>query len=151
MAMSQTSLVRLRLLALAAALITVMGCGGGSYPVRGKIVFEDDGSPITELEGQIISFDSNDEFKTARGELKADGTFTLTTPGQGEGVSPGKYKVSLTQPYQRPDRPAPKGKPVVATMYERPDTSPLEVVVEQKTNEMTIKLKRLVRKEKKGS
>jgi hypothetical protein len=123
--------------------LALAGCGGnGTYPVTGRIVYEDDGSPIRELEGQTIYFDAHGIAKGSRGTLTADGTFTLTTPGVGSGAFPGKYKVSLTQPYPMPDRPPPKGKAVVDKIYELPQTTILEEVVEEKTNEFTFRLKR---------
>jgi hypothetical protein len=134
----------LRALALAVALVAaLLGCGGhGTYPVHGKIVYEDDGSPVRDLEGQTISFESTELGKAARGTLTAEGTFTLTTAGVGDGAFPATYKVSLTQPYPAAGRPRPQGKVVVDKIYEDPEKTPLTAQVGEKDNEFTFKLKR---------
>jgi hypothetical protein len=130
-------------LAVAVGLLILLGCGRRTtYPVKGKIVYEDNEAPIRELEGQSISFDCVELAKGARGVISADGTFTVETPGVGEGALPARYKVSLTQPYAQPGRPPPKGKPVVDKIYEDPQKTTLVAVVEQKANEFTFKLKR---------
>src|SRR5579859_5968725 len=83
--------------ALAAALLlAAAGCGGGQYPVRGKVTFED-GSPVT---GGMVVFESKDAQPavTARGAIQADGTYTLGTHKSDDGVPPGVYRVLLAPP-----------------------------------------------------
>jgi hypothetical protein len=143
--MTSTSLPRrLPGVALAAVMVGLAGCGGGSdraHPVAGALQYED-GSPVTELGGETITFTSESVGKRASGEIKPDGTFRLTTTRTDDGAFPGTYKVVLSQPVPEPERGV-TAKRVVDAMYEEPDKSPLEAVVEAKSNEFTFKLKKV--------
>jgi hypothetical protein len=68
----------------------VSGCSNGFVPVHGKVTFED-GSPLTQ--GGIA-------FSTATfmadGKIQPDGTFTLTSLKQGDGLPVGNYTVTIS-------------------------------------------------------
>lgn len=93
---------------LVTCVLMLSGCGNGQKSVTkvsGKVTF--DGKPVT---GGVITFapiGSADAGKPASGSVKSDGTFTLTTYTDGDGVVPGKHSVTFTPPApevkERPD------------------------------------------------
>jgi len=66
----------------------IAGCGSGFVPLRGKVTFSDDGSPLTT---GFVYFDNGTE--VARGKVNADGTYTVGTMSKTDGLAPGLYKV----------------------------------------------------------
>jgi hypothetical protein len=130
-----------RTVALAVAAAGLAGCGSGTYPVRGHLVYED-GQPVTELAGFTVTFTSTSVGKSSIGEIQEDGSFRLTTLSPNDGAFPGEYKVILTQPHREPERPE-KRNPVVDLAYENPEKTNLTATVEPKANEFTFKLRRL--------
>jgi hypothetical protein len=66
----------------------VSGCGDGFVPLRGKVTFSDDGSPVTT---GFVYFDSGG--KLARGKINADGTYIVGSLSDTDGLAPGNYKV----------------------------------------------------------
>jgi hypothetical protein len=91
------------------------GCGGDPTPeaanplkqVKGKVKLEAPGASLTNL--RIAFLQDGPGARTARGDVKADGTFELMTAQPGDGVAEGKYT------------------PLTATIA--PDTSDVTVVV----------------------
>jgi hypothetical protein len=96
-----------------ASMLGVAGCGGDSTPaagtmrqVKGKVTTKD----LTALNGLKIVFIPNSQSaRPARGEIKPDGTFELTSKDSGgsevQGVAEGDYHVRLDR-----GGPLPKGK-----------------------------------------
>ena len=74
------------------ALIAVVGCGNGLVGLKGKVTYSDDGSPLT---AGCVCFD--DGKTLARGRINSDGTYTVGTLSQDDGLAPGTYKVYITQ------------------------------------------------------
>jgi hypothetical protein len=83
----------------AALLLTGLGCGGGDrpklVPVTGKVVRN--GQPV--LPGNVVfhpepGLSYNGDRPSC--QLQTGGTFTMLTYPHGEGVPPGKYKVTLS-------------------------------------------------------
>ena len=76
--------------ALSLSLLILAGCGG-KVGLTGRVVFSDDGSPLTM--GMVF-------FETptflARGILQPDGTFTVGSLQADDGLPPGKYRVYIT-------------------------------------------------------
>ena len=129
---------------LAAAVIGVFaltGCSSDMYPVTGKLVYEDNKQPVKELAGFDITFTSDKIGKSARGTIKSDGTFSLYSIKENDGVFPGEYVVTLTQPEKQAERPD-QGPPVVDRKYQDPATSDLKAEVKQQSNNFTFALKR---------
>jgi hypothetical protein len=142
-------------LALAAVLI---GCGGGDqldvYPVHGRVTFE--GKPLAG--GGSIAFvpTTNQVGKTAGGTIREDGTYELSTYGEGDGSIPGEFRVVVTQfvvkePEASPDGSAPLSGPIptvaeadrIPAVYADHQNSPLTATVEAKdSNEIDFDLKR---------
>src|SRR5262245_33475146 len=80
--------------ALALLLVPALSGGsGGLYPVRGTVTLED-GSPLTK---GLVVFErqGGGDPVTARGEIRPDGSFELSTSKRGDGVPPGRYKVLI--------------------------------------------------------
>ena len=82
----------------AAALVLLLGAagcdaGGKLYPVGGTVTL-DDGKPVTK---GVVVFERTEGGPpiTARGEIKPDGSYQLSTYRPGDGVPPGKYRVQL--------------------------------------------------------
>src|SRR5262245_35167366 len=73
-----------------------LGCGPKYYPVSGKVTLPD-GKPVP---GSMVVFEGESGGKTisARGEVGADGGFSMSTNTPGDGVPAGKYKVSIAPP-----------------------------------------------------
>ena len=127
----------------------VCGCGTGhpkTYPVSGKVVF-DDGAPLTS--GGFIGFESTPAEGlpvNARGVIGDDGTFVLSTFGEGDGAVAGKHRALVRAHRKRPegdqfreDRIPP---PVIDRRFERYATSGLEFTVEEGRNESTVVVQR---------
>ena len=75
--------------------ITVSGCGPSgptTYPVRGKITFED-GTPV---QVGLIEFRSADRV-IARGKIETDGSYALTTFEPNDGAFEGVHQVVVQQ------------------------------------------------------
>jgi hypothetical protein len=84
---------RFSIAALALVALGLPGCGGGLYPVRGTVTL-DDGTPVTK---GLVVFERVDggPAVTARGDIRPDGGYELSTNKPGDGVPPGRYKVVL--------------------------------------------------------
>jgi hypothetical protein len=121
-----------------AVLIGIAGCGGGAYSVSGQLEYEDK-QPVKELAGFTITFTSDVLQKSARGEIKEDGTFRLF-----DGAFPGEYKVIVDQPHPNPERGEHR-QPVVDLVYEDPVRTPLVAEVKAQSNQFTFTLNRIKR------
>lgn len=93
-------------LVLFSAAMTVAGCGGGAFevvPAGGSVQFN--GAPVPSgsitlvpLAAAGAAATGKDVGKPAKAELKADGTFELSTYGQFDGAVPGRHKVIYEGP-----------------------------------------------------
>lgn len=126
-------------------LLGLAGCSSGQHPVNGKLVYADNDEPVKELAEQEVIFTSDKLGKSARGTIQPDGSFQLGTVKENDGVMPGEYVVTLTQPYREPDRPY-VGDRVVDPNYEDPEKSDLRAVVKAERNEFVFKLRRIQKK-----
>lgn len=125
------------------AVVWCAGCKGGKYRVTGELQWED-GRPLKELAGFEVMFSSQELAKSARGTIRDDGTFELGTETETDGVLPGEYIVTVTQPHPEPERPE-KRRPIVDLDYEDLDRTPLKATVEPTNNHFTFKLKPIKR------
>ena len=71
------------------SLLVLAGCGD-KVPLKGKVVFSDDGSPLTA--GRICL--TTDTY-FSRGEIKPDGTFVVGSEKATDGLPPGTYRVYI--------------------------------------------------------
>src|SRR6266576_1996672 len=79
--------------AVAAALCLIAGCSQPKfYPVRGKVIIFAVG-PLTE--GEIHFRPVSRPSLVASGKIQKDGTFSVSTPGHGEGVLEGDCQVEI--------------------------------------------------------
>ena len=96
------------------------GCGPPKfYPVRGKVILKGAG-PLTEGEVRFRP-DANHDL-IATGKINKDGTFSLTTPSQSEGVLEGTCKAAVVVAPR-------KGKLVIDKRFEDFDTADLQFTV----------------------
>jgi hypothetical protein len=107
----------------------ISGCGNGrlpTYHAGGRVIFPD-GSP---LQGANIEFaPRGGTIKTsARAVTEADGTFRLSTFGNGDGALAGLYRVSLI-PARRRGEPGGTAARRLDRKYQDPNSSGLEATV----------------------
>jgi hypothetical protein len=124
---------------LALILLALAGCKGGKFSVQGELQWED-GRPLKELAGFEVKFDSFELKKMARGTIKEDGTFELGTESDQDGVIPGEYVVTVTQPHRQPERPETRN-PIVDLDYEDLERTPLRATVKEERNHFVFKLR----------
>jgi hypothetical protein len=128
-----------RRLILAALVLGLTGCGNKLHPVRGTVAL-DDGTPVTR---GLIVFERVDggPAVTARGDIRSDGTYEMSTYKTGDGVPPGKYKV-LVNPLDLSDIPDEKKNLPFDVKYVSFTKSGLEYEVKSGSNEYPITLAR---------
>jgi hypothetical protein len=88
--------LRVALTAATAILMSAVGCGPdriATYPVSGKVVFED-GQPVSF---GVVEFRVNGSIPVARGQIGADGQFTLGTFAAADGAAAGQHQVLVVQ------------------------------------------------------
>jgi hypothetical protein len=133
-------LSRLILFLVAPIALFCLGCTEPKYfPVRGTIV-DETGKPLTELAGANISFESLEKPVSAVAEVRADGSFSMTTETSDDGCLPGEHRVTIGRVFLSADRPLP---PVINPKYENPETSGLKVTVEKKSNDIKLQVERV--------
>lgn len=128
-------------LGLLAVAVTVAGCAGGKklHPVKGKVTFNGKAVP-----NGTISFIPQSG-QTATGELQKDGSFSLKTPGVGEGAATGSYMVIVVamedMGARMPEERTPLPPPLVPNKYTSAATTDLKAEVEAKENVFSFDLK----------
>ena len=101
----------------AVCLLLVAGCGN-NVPLRGKVL-DQEGNPITV---GMVNFSS--EKGLSRGKIQPDGSYTVGTLNQTDGLPPGTYKVYITgaeiavpkEPPKGPQRLDSMGRPIQQMM-----------------------------------
>jgi hypothetical protein len=117
-----------------ASLIAGCGCGSSGpplYPVRGKVLLN--GEPAA---GTLVVFHpkSEQEFKhRPSGRVADDGSYVISTFGEGDGAPPGAYTVTLSTSASRTERVGAKKGGLIENRlpkkYGDPKTSPLTATV----------------------
>jgi hypothetical protein len=136
-------LINLKLLALLATGL-LSGCGTGVYKVEGRVVWPN-GAPATELNNSIILFENAAANTSAQGQIKPDGSFTLTTNTPDDGALPGEHRVAIIEVGRKP-----LGGPDASLMapgamdarFSDPNTSGLTAKVEPGVNKITLTVER---------
>ena len=138
------------LLLVLATCVCLVGCGPGqpkTYPVSGKVVFAD-GAPLTT--GGTIVFESiapeGEPVFNARGVVEPDGTFRLSTFGDGDGAVAGEHRAIVRAAREWGDLEAAQksgssevvAPPVIDVRFQRFETSGLQFTVEQRDNEFSV-------------
>jgi hypothetical protein len=126
-----------RILSAAFCCIVCWGCGPAGHgttpdliPVKGKVTYK--GKPLSP---GTIKFIPDGYGREARGAIRTDGSFVLTTHKEGDGVVPGEHRVSIvsTDKSLARDRALEK--------YGRPNTSKITAEVDKDHTEFTFDLK----------
>lgn len=126
---------------LACALLAAAGCVKTHFPVTGHVKYKD-GRDAKALSGSTVSLEPLEPGKalSCRGFVRDDGSFTIGTVSDDDGVPPGKYKVLVSaRGLSNPERP-PKGWPPLKAMYGRMDQSPFTFDVEKKDNVLNLEV-----------
>jgi hypothetical protein len=116
------------------------GCGGGTNPVEGQLVWKD-GSPAKELQGSFVLFELSEKQTSARGMIQADGSFRLTTNKPNDGALAGEHTVMVVEVGRQhlggPDGTA-LAPGVMDARFSDPRTSGLKATVRPATNKITL-------------
>ncbi|MDR1479847.1 MAG: hypothetical protein LBJ00_13015 [Planctomycetaceae bacterium] len=114
------SSLQLSLLILSLTAVLFAGCGSKFVAFGGKVTASD-GQPYTK--GYVIF--SNGQY-SAQGKLQSNGTYVLDSLGNGDGLTPGTYRVYLSA-FQ--ENIGTENEPIYVSdidlKYEDPDTSGL--------------------------
>ncbi len=132
---------RLSLMVVLAGALLFTGCTPTTpvFPVEGVVTFEN-GRPALELAGGTVSFESTADQSNAVGEIQADGAYRLMSPTGADGVRAGAYRVLVLPPEPKDaDNPPPRLLHLDCQSYAR---SGIRVTVEEKVNQIPIKVKR---------
>jgi len=122
---------------LAILVFTTVGCSD-KVPMRGKVTFSDDQSPLTV--GQV-AFTSDTVL--ARGQLKPDGTYVIGTDKEKDGLPKGTYTVSINHAVEISPGISVGGLPAIpVTRQLIVPPRDLTVVVDGKTKVFNIEVER---------
>ncbi len=136
-------------LLLGQALLFAVGCGGKPSPVSFNGEIKVDGAPLPNA---IINFypaegGSINPKGIATGQSDSAGKFSMKTAGEGDGVLPGKYKVTVVAETSPPPKPGalphesmsvPK-KSLVNTDYNSFEKTPLIITVPAASTTLEVK------------
>jgi hypothetical protein len=118
-------------------LVCLCGCRGNGpksklAPVRGRVLFKDQAVTAAEIYFNPDAGQGN-QGSMASSVLQEDGTFTMVTYPDREGVMPGAYKVTLGLG-RRPDRELDKYRTLASTPLNVtvPDEGLVDMVIELK-------------------
>jgi hypothetical protein len=107
------------------------GCGGGetTVPVKGKVLVDD--QPLTH--GTVIltpyAAKGNASMHEPRGKLDKNGVFQVFQTKDGEGATPGWYKISISAQRMKDPKDPYSYASVIPTKFANPETSGLTLEV----------------------
>jgi hypothetical protein len=133
--MTRSFLIFVLLLGLNFGCLNLSGCNGKQVGLSGKVVFSDDGSPVTF--GTVCFATSTFQ---AKGEIKKDGTFTMGSIGTSDGLPPGTYQVGILGVTE--DIGGESIYSILDPKWNSPSTSNLTITVENTTRNLEIKVDR---------
>jgi hypothetical protein len=121
------------------------GCGSGLHPVEGKVVWKD-GTPAKELAGGQVVFDLPEKKLSARGVIREDGTFRLTSLNPDDGAPAGDYKVLILEHRKNANADGTQlAPPILDPRYADHKTSDLTATVSPGPNTVTLTVDRAPR------
>ena len=132
-----------------ALVILIAGCGERKMKLGGLVTFADDDAPVTS--GFVIFTAIGADFQS-RGKIGADGTYTLSSTGNNDGIPPGEYAVSLVGVEKNTQVDTPDGsyftlsEPLILPKYTSPETSDLTFTVDGSTKRYDIQVERFRRR-----
>jgi hypothetical protein len=126
------------------AILAAGGCGSDrpqTIPVGGTITF-DGGPPPAPGTLYLTTNDPAEGFpiRPATAEFDADGRFAAKTWDSGDGMMPGRYKITVECWEVPPTMGGPPSKSYVPPKYESTATSPLEIALEPGDDEQVLQL-----------
>jgi hypothetical protein len=125
------------LLAGAIAILTLAGCGAKTNQVTGKIIYPDGTSMPGG--GQVMFISTDPSAKTSsRGMIKDDGSYTMGTFAETDGVLAGTYKIAVVPTPPKNIGNPPPGWPPLQKKYMDANTSGLEYTVTRGRNKHDI-------------
>jgi len=114
---------------VALVLFSASGCGGELFfPVSGKVTYKN-GTPVT---AGLVIFEPVSQKISARGEIRADGSFQLGTHRDNDGALEGEYKVLIAPP-PLPEEGKPR-RPTIHPKYQYLESTPLKFTVTRDRN-----------------
>lgn len=140
-----SSLTRTIALLSACTLPLLAGCNpDGVQPVKGRVIWKDTQQPAVELAGSLISFEQADTQTSARGQIKPDGSFQLTTNQENDGAKIGEHVILLMEigRLPQPSEPTKLMPGKIPTRYAT-NESDLRTTIKPGLNQPTIEIERL--------
>lgn len=127
---------------LLASLVFLSGCGSKMHKIGGCVTYSDTGEP---LEIGFVCFANGPTF--ARGLIKPDGTYTMGSFSENDGLPPGTYQVYVDgarkgMGKRHPDDDDEQYLQLIDLKHSRPETSGLTFVVGGKVKEFNITVDR---------
>ena len=148
-------IISVKSLLLLLCVCLLSGCGKGLVPLKGKVTFSDDGSPVP---AGVILFD--DGTNAAHGSIQKDGTYTVGSFKTNDGLPKGTYQLTITGAVEitvteTPMPAMPRGvqssmplpptstvTPLIDPKYEKKSTSGLTFVADGTQKEFNIQVDR---------
>jgi len=123
-------------------LLAFSGCGGDKVPLKGKVTFKEDGSPLTR---GMVCFET-DTFR-ARGPLNPDGTYQVSSVKENDGIPKGSYKVYIFGAEDATEATsggmnAARSAPMIAKKYTDKETSGITAEVDGKTKQFNFEVEK---------
>jgi hypothetical protein len=128
---------------MAAGLLALTGCNSRpeTFPVKGKVTFKSRSVPM----GAVVFHPRDDKLPMAKGEIRSDGSYELTTFQERDGAAAGEYQVtvhSFTLPQGTEGEEGYRSPvPLAPLKYTRLTQTPLTATVEKKPNVIDFELK----------
>ncbi|MGL4594114.1 MAG: hypothetical protein ACRCUY_05235 [Thermoguttaceae bacterium] len=124
-------------------ILSMNGCSN-KVPLKGKVTFSDDGTPLSY---GIVCFVGSDG-SLSRGHLNQDGTYVISSTGRNDGLPKGKYKVYLVSAeiVSSDKNGNSTYTPLIAPKYETVDTTDIECEVTSSLRNFDFKVERVKKK-----
>ncbi|MDR0870459.1 MAG: hypothetical protein LBN39_06665 [Planctomycetaceae bacterium] len=121
------------------------GCGNNNVGLKGKVVFSDNKEPVPR---GLVYFD--DGTRQSRGTIQSDGTFTMGSLKDQDGLPPGTYKVFFADVHEQTGETKTSdgsaGEPIYTSLINKKylslDTSGLSQTVDATTKQIDFELDR---------